>query len=165
MILQFLALRNPLPKIFLNEICSKWHFIVCANTLLLLEHFLKPWVFIWNHSSVQVLHPRNLRKTSERFTRDLYSEISCCAWPVPRIFSNLLDAKPEHQYVVLFVELSYYERTLKGNIKKAKIRKQYAKKQQSYVLGNFWYMVSRQSSDKNRSGLYISKNILIISWI
>ena len=27
-------------------------------------------------------------------------------------FSNVSDAKPSHQYVVLFFELGYYERTL-----------------------------------------------------
>ena len=32
--------------------------------------------------------------------------------PAPRIFSNLPDAKPEHQYVISFFELSYNECTL-----------------------------------------------------
>ena len=39
---QFLALRNPLSKIFLNKISAKCCLVVCANTLLLLEHYLTP---------------------------------------------------------------------------------------------------------------------------
>ena len=38
-------------KFFLNKICSIWYLKVCANTLSLPEHFLTPWVFIWNHSN------------------------------------------------------------------------------------------------------------------
>ena len=53
-ILQFLALRNPLPKIFFYKICVKWCFVVCANTLLLLEHYLTPWVFIWKHPNEHI---------------------------------------------------------------------------------------------------------------
>ena len=55
-ILQFLALRNPLPKFFLNKICSIWYLKVCANTLSLPEHFLTPWVFIWNHSNIHMYY-------------------------------------------------------------------------------------------------------------
>ena len=31
-------------------------------------------------------------RSGSRTTRDLHSEVSCCAWPAPRIFSNLSDA-------------------------------------------------------------------------
>ena len=38
---QFLALRNPLSKKFLNKISAKCCLVVlCANTLLLLGHYL-----------------------------------------------------------------------------------------------------------------------------
>ena len=39
------------------------------------------------------------------------------AWPALRIFSNLSDAKPKHQYVASFFELSYNEWTLNVNNK------------------------------------------------
>ena len=39
---QFLALRNPLPKFFLYKISAKCCLVACANTLLLLEHYLTP---------------------------------------------------------------------------------------------------------------------------
>ena len=52
MIFQFLALRNPLPKFFFYKIGVKWCFVVCANSLLLPEHYLTPWVFIWSHANV-----------------------------------------------------------------------------------------------------------------
>ena len=47
-----MALRITKFKIVLNEGYSKFHFIVCANVLLLLEVDLTLCIFIWIHSNV-----------------------------------------------------------------------------------------------------------------
>ena len=39
-------------------------------------------------------------------------KIFCCTQPAPRILSNFPDTKSDQQYVIIFTELSYNERTL-----------------------------------------------------
>ena len=53
MIFQFLALiAQSLTEIFFfYKIGVKWCFVVFVNSLLLPEHYLTPWVFIWSHAS------------------------------------------------------------------------------------------------------------------
>ena len=92
LILQFLALRNPLPKIFLYKICAKWRLVVCANTLLLLEHYLTKWVFIWKHSidlCNSYIFSGNISYLASQISFKTFSEKNPSKWqiaPISRIY-------------------------------------------------------------------------------